>query len=104
MLGSLDEPAAIGLEGAGGVDDDDGASAGFEQGGDLVLHDTEHAPDSDVANPPGISRASAYSSPVRNCARPFPKLQSSAELMTKETTTSLEAMPQLTLNCSQSSA
>src|SRR5258708_35868376 len=45
---------------------------------------------------------SGASSPVRNCARPFPKDQSSSEFVTIDTTTSDGGMPHVDSNSRQS--
>src|SRR5258707_14051457 len=45
---------------------------------------------------------SGASSPVRNCARPFPKDQSSSEFVTSDTTTSDGGMPHVDSNSRQS--
>src|SRR5207245_10978194 len=45
---------------------------------------------------------SGVSSPVRNCARPFPKDQSSSEFVTIDTTTSDGVMPHVDSNSRQS--
>ncbi len=45
-----------------------------------------------------------YNSPVRNCARPLPKLQSTSVLVTIETMTSLASIPQEFFNSRHSSA
>ncbi len=45
-----------------------------------------------------------YNSPVRNCARALPKLQSASVLVTIETMTSLASIPQESFNSRQSSA
>ena len=52
----------------------------------------------------GVDRpARGYSSPVRNCARPWPKLQSSSVFSTTVTMTSSGRMPQRRSSCSQTS-
>jgi hypothetical protein len=51
----------------------------------------------------GLQAKSSYSSPVRTCARPLPKLQSASEFVTMETTISFGSTPQL-FNSSQSFA
>jgi hypothetical protein len=45
----------------------------------------------------------AYSSPVMNCALPFPKLRSAAEFVTIETMTSFGSMAQISFSSRQSS-
>ena len=51
-----------------------------------------------------MDRMMAYSSPVLNCARPYPKLQSASALVTMDTITSLDSIPQRTLRSRQSSS